>query len=234
MILSIVVPIYNEQLIIKNNIEKIYNYFSDKFDFEIIIVNDGSIDDSLEIIKNMNVKNLNIINNPYNLGKGNALKKGILNSKGEIVLVTDIDLSTSIDQFITLHNKLSEGYDIVIGSRSTKEAKILRRKSIQRIIAGEIFNFCVKNILNLSFNDTQCGFKLFNGLAIRELISHSFINRFCIDVEILFLAKKFNLKVNEIGIKWEHDMISSVRLFRDSINMFIDLLRIKFNNYKLK
>ena len=141
MKLSIVVPLYNEQSIIKKNIEKIYNYFTDKFDFEIIVVNDGSIDNSFEIIKNMNLKNLIKINNPNNLGKGNAIKKGVLNSKGKIVLITDIDLSASIDQFITLYNKHLEGYDIVIGSRSTKDAKILKKQSIQRIFAGQIFNF---------------------------------------------------------------------------------------------
>ena len=233
MKLSIVVPLYNEQSIIKKNIEKIYNYFTDKFDFEIIVVNDGSIDNSFEIIKNMNLKNLIIINNPYNLGKGNAIKKGVLNSKGKIVLITDADLSASIDQFITLYNKHLEGYDIVIGSRSTKDAKILKKQNVQRIVAGKIFNFCVKNILKLDFKDTQCGFKLFNGLALRKLMSHSVINKFCIDVEILFLAKKFNLKVYETGIIWKNDRVSSVCLFRDSINMFIDLLKIKFNNYKL-
>ena len=132
-----------------------------------------------------------------------------------------------------MYDKHLESYDIVIGSRSTKDAKILKKQSAQRIIAGQIFNFCVKNILKLNFKDTQCGFKLFNGLAIRKLMSHSVINRFCVDVEILFLAKKFNLKVYEIGIIWENDKVSSVRLFRDSINMFVDLLRIKFNNYKL-
>ena len=233
MILSIVVPLYNEQLIIKKNIEKIYNYFSNKFEFEIIAVNDGSIDNSLELIKNMNLKNLIIINNPYNLGKGNAIKKGVLNSKGKIVLITDTDLSASIDQFIILYNKHLEGYDIVIGSRNTKDAKILKKQSIQRIIAGKVFSFCIKKILKLDFKDTQCGFKLFNGLAIRKLMSHSVINRSCVDVEILFLAKKFNLKVYEAGIIWKNDTVSSVRLFRDSINMFIDLLKIKFNNYTL-
>ena len=232
MNLSIVVPLYNEQLIIKNNIEKIYNYFSNKFDFEIIVINDGSTDNSQEIISNINIENLIVINNPHNLGKGHAIKKGILNSKGDIVLITDIDLSASIDQFITLYNKMLKGYDMVIGSRSTKDSKILIRQSVQRIIAGKIFNFCVKNILQLDFKDTQCGFKLFNGLIIRKLMLLSIINKFCIDVEILYLAKKFKFKVSEKGIKWKNNNNSSVRLFRDSINMFIDLLRIKFNNYK--
>ena len=204
-----------------------------KFDFKIIIVNDGSNDSSLKIINNIKLKNLIIINNLTNLGKGNAIKKGILNSKGKIVLITDTDLSASVDQFTILYNKYLEGFDIVIGSRSSKDAIILKKQSILRIIAGKIFNFCVKSILKLDFKDTQCGFKLFNGIAIRKLIKYSIINRFCIDVEILYLGKKLDLMIHEIGIQWKDDGISTVRLFRDSINMFFDLLRIKFNNYKL-
>ena len=233
MILSIVVPLYNEELIIKKNLEKIYNYFLDKFIFEIIVVNDGSIDDSLNIVEKMNLKNITIINNQYNCGKGNAIKSGVLISRGDVVLITDADLSASIDQFITLYNKYLEGFDIVIASRSKKDSKVLQRQSIQRVIAGKLFNFFIKNILNLNFKDTQCGFKLFNGIAIRKLIKYSIINRFCIDVEILYLGKKLDLMIHEIGIQWKDDGISTVRLFRDSINMFFDLLRIKFNNYKL-
>ena len=234
MKLSIVIPLYNEQLIIKKNLEKIYNHFSDKLDFEIIVVNDGSIDNSLNIIKNIKFKNINIIDIQNNLGKGNAIKQGILSSHGKIVLITDADLSTSIDQYATLYNKYLEGFDIVIGSRSTEDAKISKKQNILRICAGKIFNLCVKNILKLDFKDTQCGFKLFNGKNIRKVMSQSIIKRFCIDVEILYLAKKFKLKVYEVGINWENNTDSSVHLLRDSINMFIDLLRIKFNNYKIE
>ena len=233
MDLSIVIPIYNEGLIIKKNIEKIHNYFFKKFKFEIIIVNDGSKDNSMKIIKNLNINNINIININRNSGKGNAIKRGILESNGKLVLITDADLSASIDQYDTLYNKYKEGNDIVIGSRSTKNSKIIIKQSVNRIIAGKIFNLLVKNILNLKFEDTQCGFKLFNGLAIRKLISHSIINRFCIDVEILFLAKKKNHKIYEVGINWKNDKLSSVNLFKDSIIMFFDLLRIKFKKYKL-
>ena len=150
-----------------------------------------------------------------------------------MVLITDADLSASIDQFITLYNKYFKEFHIVIGSRSTINSKILKRQSIPRIIAGKIFNLCIKNILRLNFKDTQCGFKLFSGSAIRKIMEHSIVNGFCIDVEILYLAKKLNFKVNETGIKWANDKTSSVNLFKDSINMFIDLLRIKFNNYKI-
>ena len=104
MDLSIVIPIYNEELIIKKNIEKIHNYFFKKFKFEIIIVNDGSKDNSMKIIKNLNINNINIININRNSGKGNAIKRGILESNGKLVLITDADLSASIDQYDTLYN----------------------------------------------------------------------------------------------------------------------------------
>ena len=232
MKLSIVIPLYNERQIIKININKIYNYFINKFNFEILVVNDGSNDDSMEILKNIKIKNLKIINIKKNLGKGNAIKNGVLNSKGDIVLITDADLSAPINQFDNLYQHYLKGYDIVIGSRSVKNSIITKRQNLIRVLAGKIFNYCVKYILGLNFQDTQCGFKLFHGNHIRELIKHTIIKGFSIDVEILFLAKKIKLIIKETGVEWANDKISSVNIFRDSIRMFIDLINIKFNNYK--
>ena len=231
MFLSIIIPTFNESKVIEKNLNKIISYFSEKIDFEIIVVDDGSTDNTLEIISKLNKKKLIVLNNTSNLGKGAALKIGIEKSKGDLILITDADLSTSIDQFEKLNNKFREGYDIVIGSRSTKDAKVLIKQGYLRIAAGKTFNLLIKLILQINFKDTQCGFKLINGMKGREIIKHSIIKKFCIDVEILYLAKKFDLKTYEIGINWINNKDSSVNLIKDSFNMFSDLIKIKINNY---
>lgn len=231
MFLSIIIPTFNESKVIEKNLNKIINYFNDKIDFEIIVVDDGSTDNTLEIINKLNTKKLIVLNNTSNLGKGSALKIGIEKSKGDLILITDADLSTSIDQFEKLNKKFKEGYDFVIGSRSTNDAKVLIKQGYVRIAAGKTFNLLIKLILKIDFKDTQCGFKLINGLKGRKIIEHSIINKFCIDVEILYLAKKFDLKIYEIGINWINNKDSSVNLIKDSFNMFLDLIKIRFNNY---
>ena len=102
--------------------------------------------------KKWNLKNITIINNQYNCGKGNAIKSGVLISRGDVVLITDADLSASIDQFTTLYNKYLDGFDIVIASRSKKDSKVLQRQSIQRVIAGKLFNFFIKNNREILIN----------------------------------------------------------------------------------
>ena len=234
MFLSIIIPTYNDDKIIKKNLELISNFFKDKFSFEIIVVNDGSNDETYSILYKLNINNLNIYNNSKNKGKGAAIKKGIEKSKGKIVLVTDADLSAPINQFEKLYNELIKGNEFVIGSRSTKDAKIIITQPPIRIIIGKVYNLLVKFILSLNFKDTQCGFKLFDGRKIRNIVSFCKRDNFSIDAEILFLANRFNLKVCEKGIEWKNNNFSKVSLINDPIIMFIDLFRIRFGNYDIK
>jgi len=228
MYLSIIVPIYNEKNILIKNINEIYNYFNNKFEFEIIIVNDGSKDGSDKILSKLKINNLTIISNKVNKGKGYSILKGITESKGELILFTDADLSTPINEFNKLMTKYKKGYDLVIGSRSKNNSNVKIRQSLLRIIMGKIFNFFIKFFLGLQYQDTQCGFKLFNAKKIKLISKMCKVNRFCIDVEILFLAKKLNYNVFEQGVIWINDTSSSVNVFFDSLNMFVDLIKIRF------
>jgi len=231
MFLSIIIPIYNEENILKKNIKEVCEFFFNKFIFEIIIVNDGSTDNSFEILDNLDIPNLNIINNDSNLGKGASIKKGILSSRGEIILITDADLSTPIQYFNDLYAKYKQGYNIVIGSRSTNDSKILIKQNLLRIFAGKIFNFLTCTILNLKFKDTQCGFKLFEQQKINTIMQMCIINRFAFDVEILFLAKKLGYRTYEKGVLWSNNKNSSVSILSDSLNMFFDVIKIRFTKY---
>ena len=234
MLLSIVIPAYNEGNIIKKNLELINKYFKNKFSFEIIVINDGSDDDTNSILQQLKINNLNVYNNLNNRGKGASIRKGIKKSIGKIVLVMDADLSAPINQFEKLYDELNKGYEIVIGSRSTSDAKVIVIQPFKRVITGKVYNILVKFILDLNFRDTQCGFKLFNGKKIRNIINICKINNFSIDVEILFLAKSYNLKVLEKGIVWKNNTFSKVSLIKDPLIMLIDLFRIRFGIYSIK
>ena len=231
MHVSIIIPIYNEEKNIKKNIEKIYSFFDNYLDFEIIIVNDGSTDKSLEVLQQINFTNIKIISNQKNIGKGAASRKGVEKSNGEMILITDADLSAPIDEFDKLYDVYRKGYDIVIGSRSAHDADLLIKQTKMRIISGKIYNILACFILNLNFKDTQCGFKLFKSSKIKEIMTYSIINRFSIDTEILFLAKKLKFSIFEKGIIWRDSPNTSVRLVNDSINMFCDLLIIRTKKY---
>lgn len=232
MHISIVVPTYNESVIIQENIRKIHNFFINKFKFEIIVVDDCSTDNTLANLKLIKLENFKIISNDANRGKGFSINKGILNSKGNIILITDADLSANIEEFNKLFSLFNKGYSIVIGSRSKKNSKIDIKQNYTRIILGKIFNILVRLIFRLNYSDTQCGFKLYDAKIIKSIVKQCKVDRFCTDVEILYLAKLKNISVIEEGINWNDNKKSSVKLYRDPINMFYDLFRIRFTKYK--
>lgn len=232
MFISAIIPVYNENKIIKKNIIEIYKFFSSNYNFEIIVIDDASTDNSLEILKSINIKNLIILENKVNLGKGSSIINGIEKSSGNLILVTDADLSAPISEFNKLFKKQIKGYDIIIGSRNKINSEVTLKQGIIRMIFGKCFNLIVKYLLGLKFSDTQCGFKLFDAEKIKKIVSNCYVKRFCIDVEILYLAKIYNFKVYEQGIIWNNNKDTSVRIIRDSINMFFDILKIRFRKYK--
>ena len=232
MHISVIIPIYNEGNIIQENLIKIYNFFDNKFKFEIIVVDDCSTDNSLIKLHSMNLENLKIISNKKNEGKGYSINKGIMNSKGNMILTTDADLSAEIEEFNKLFVFFKKGYSIVIGSRNKKNSIINIKQSFYRVFQGKIFNLLVRLLFGLNYKDTQCGFKLYDSNKIKSIIKLCKVNRFCADVEILYLAKLNKISVIEEGIVWNDNVSSSVKLLSDTINMFFDLFKIKFTKYK--
>ena len=228
MYLSVLIPFFNEDDIIEKNILQIINYLKPKFKFEIIIINDSGKNNL--IIENLINKfdTISLINNHKNYGKGYSLRKGISLSSGELVSITDADLATPIDELDKLHTAYKKDNHIVIGSRSCFDSEILTKQPIYRIIVGRIYNILIKVILGLHFKDTQCGFKLFNGNVLREIITLTTSNRFGLDIELIYFAIKRNYKIYEVGVKWKDQKKTSVSLINDSLRMFIEILRLKF------
>lgn len=236
---SIIIPVFNEAQRIKDTLEVIIKYLNKKStEYELIIVDDGSTDETTKVIEEFfflqypQIK-YKLFKNYKNLGKGAAVRKGVLSACGELVYFTDADLSTPIEEmfkFVDIIKK--EGYDIVIGSRGLKESKILVHQPFYRETMGKIFNKIVKILLMNDFNDTQCGAKMFKNEVAKKVFSLSTINNFAFDVEILYIAKKLGYKIKEMPVVWKNFKGSKVKLLTDSIKMLLSLFKIKFNKYK--
>jgi len=161
------------------------------------------------------------------MGKGAAVKTGILNAKGELILFTDADLSTPIEEFEKLKKEIENGYDIAIGSRGLKDSKIVIPQPFYRRMVGRIFPLLVRLLVINDFKDTQCGFKLFKKETGKKIFSQLKTDGFAFDVEVLARGKKENFKIAEVGVVWYNSPCSSVKIFRDSFRMFISLLKIR-------
>ncbi|MBI4707933.1 MAG: glycosyltransferase family 2 protein [Candidatus Omnitrophica bacterium] len=229
--MSIIIPAYNEEKRLAVTLDKIRGYLENKnFDFEVIVVDDGSKDRTVAVsVKSLLFKegNLKVLRNAENRGKGFSVRQGILNSKGEFVLFSDADLSTPIQELDKLYEYIKSGFDFVIGSRSLGDSDVQVRQPWVRERMGKVFNYFVKLLLVSGFSDTQCGFKLLRREVAYKIASLSKIDGFCFDVEMLYLARKLNYKVKEVGVIWLNSVQSKVRVLGSSFDMFKDLLRIK-------
>ena len=231
--LSVVIPAYNESQRIKNTIDAVLKYLENwKIKFEIIVVDDGSIDNTADIVKNIKDKRVRIVKNGKNYGKGYSVRNGVLNSKYEYVLFSDADLSTPIDMIDKFEKYLD--YDIIIGSRALSESDIKIKQPFYREFMGKTFNKFVRLFTVRGIKDTQCGFKLFKRNIAKKIFERATLNGFGFDVEILYIAKLNGIKIAEVPVVWKNSRISKVRPIKDSVNMFKDLFVIRINKAKGK
>jgi dolichyl-phosphate beta-glucosyltransferase len=232
MYLSVIIPAYNEQDRLPKTLKEIDKYLkSQKYDYEIIVVNDGSKDRTAEVVREaMNeIKNMKLIDNKQNRGKGFVTRQGMLEAEGEYRLFTDADNSTPIEQIENLLPFFKDGYDIVIGSRDIKGAKIENPQPLYRRILGELFGIITSIIVGLwGIKDTQCGFKVLSKKAVMDILPRCRIDRFAFDPEILKIGKNLGYKIKEVPIVWINDPNSKVK-FKSMIKMGIDLLKIRWN-----
>jgi len=234
-LLTIIIPAFNEANRIINSLLKIENYMEKMlFNWEVLIINDGSTDNTKNILDEWIKNRANFkVKTITHQGKGGAIKYGILNSHGKYQFMCDADLSMPIEKLSEFLTKMKEGYQIVIGSRQKTGARRFNESNM-RHISGRIFNFLIKSILVKQIEDTQCGFKCFNTTIAKKLFKLQQINGFAFDVEILFIAQKNNIEIFELPIDWHHNDKSKVRIFLDPILMSRDIFFILINNIRKK
>ncbi len=227
--LSVVIPTYNEERRIEPTIRIVHDYLAQiAAPFEVVVSDDGSVDCTSHIASRLAREGLcvRLILAEKHRGKGAAVRRGVLASRGDLVLITDADLSTPMSQLPKLLRHVRLGADIAIGSRALRDSNLIVRQPMHREWSGRAFNLLVRAILLPDFRDTQCGFKLMRGAVARELLARATVDGFAYDVEVLALAVRMGMKVVEVPVAWVHDSESKVSLGRDAMSMLFELIGI--------
>jgi dolichyl-phosphate beta-glucosyltransferase len=236
--LSLIIPSYNEAGRIGPSLKKAFEYLSGvDYDAEIIVVDDGSTDSTIASVQqafdakpaNLTRVMTRILPLGKNLGKGAAVRKGMLEARGKIRIFTDADFSTPIKEIEKIIPLISSGeYDVVIGSRAVEGRKLVKKhQPWYREAMGRFYNLLVHAFVFGGIKDTQCGFKGFSEHAAAMLFAKQKVMGFSFDVEILYLARRYGYRIREIAIEWYNDERSTVGALSDSARMFTELLRIR-------
>lgn len=229
--LSILIPAYNEEKIIKGSLEKIINFLSGKkYDWEIVVVNDGSKDKMSDEVKKISKENVILVSYKDNRGKGGALKEGVNHCQGKYIIFTDADLSVPIETIDKFLQEMERDTDMVVGSRRVRGSKILVHQPFIRESLGRVFTLITKVFLNINLSDFTCGFKGFTNKVGKKIFGKSLIKRWAYDAEIVFLANKFKFKITEIPVSWVDRPNSRVRVGKAVVTSLADLFRIRFYN----
>lgn len=232
MLLSVVIPAYNEERRIPATLQSLKEYFKDKdYEYEILVVIDGAKDNTAQVVKDANIPNLRLIDNKKNCGKGYVVKQGMLKAKGKYRLFMDADNATTIDHVEKLLPYFDEGYDVVIASVGVKGAKIVNNEKLYKRIFGLGSNLIIQLVLVPGIKDTQRGFKMFSAKAAEDIFKRLTVDRWGFDFEALAVARKLGYKIKEVPIRWKNDPESLVKLSA-YVKTFTELLKVRINLWK--
>jgi len=233
--LSIVIPAYNESARIDGTLSRVLWCVEERgWDAEVLVVDDGSSDDTPAIVQKWmrRYPRLHMVRNPGNRGKGYSVRNGLLQAAGEIVMFTDADLSSPIEEAELLIAAIDEGADVAIGSRWLDRQKQTIHQPLYRRFFGRCFNKVTRWVMGLPFKDTQCGFKAFKRDAAQTIFRLQTIERWGFDPEILFIARKLKYGVVEVPVTWGHDARSRMSYLKDGMKMLEDMARIRSNSLR--
>ena len=229
--LSVVIPAYNEASRIEHTLDETMRFLERRpASFELVIADDGSRDQTVAIVQRYIAAHgdarVRLVALPENRGKGAALRAGVAASRGQRVLLMDADLATPIEELDVLERALDQGFKVAAGSRAVASSDVVRPQSLLRVMLGRAGNLWIRSLAVPGVNDTQCGFKLFDGDVARELFARAREDRFGIDIEVLCLARRrLGLPIAEVGVRWEHQAGSKVR-WNDYVDVFVKVPRI--------
>ncbi len=234
-LVSVIIPSYKEGERIGTTLLEVGKYFKQKdMSYEILVVVDGSPDNTAEVARNyaLQMDNIRVIDNPENHGKGYVVRQGLLEATGKYRLFMDADGSTSITHLESFFPALEEGNDVVIGSRDIEGSFIQVHQPRYREIMGDMGNWAIRIVLGLwSYKDTQCGFKVLTAEAAEQVASRMVVDRFGFDYELIILAHKLGFKVKQLPVRWMNEEGSTVGgLFGPNgfIQVLIDLFKTKW------
>jgi len=232
--LSVVLPAYNEEKNISDTLLDIDHYLSKQdYTYEIVVVNDGSKDKTAQIVEKFTdlIKNLRLIDNQENHGKGWVVRQGMLEAKGEIRLFMDTDNATTVNHFEKMIPLFEQGHDIVIGSRDKKDAPGAKQavpQPFHKRLVGNMGNLIIQLLAVPGIWDTQCGFKALTDKAAKDVFGRCRIDRWSFDVEVLAVAKMLNYKIGIIPVYWINNPDSRVS-WKSYFRTFYEVFKIRWN-----
>lgn len=235
--LSVVIPLYNEHERFKQGFDHYYTYLkTKKYPWEIILVNDGSSDDTLDLIKRgqKGKPNVSIISYTQNKGKGFAIHQGVKKAEGDYILFTDIDHSVPIETIESFFEFFKKGNDVVIGSRRVKGSVIEVHQKPLREFLGKGFTTIVNFAIYPKIADATCGFKMFNRTSAQRIFTKITIFNWAFDAEILYICRENKIKIAQAPVRWKDASGTKVSLKKDIINSLIGVVTIRLNGIKGK
>jgi dolichyl-phosphate beta-glucosyltransferase len=229
---SIIIPAYNEAGRIEPALQSVTDCIRERgWDAELLVVDDGSVDATAAIVERWASSHpeVKLIRNERNRGKGYSVRNGMLRASGDVVMFTDADMSSPIEEAELLFAAVREGADVAIGSRWLTGRRIVHKQPLYRRFFGRCFNALTRSIMRLPFADTQCGFKAFRRDAAHIVFGLQRIERWGFDPEILFIALRRGLRVTEVPVTWGHDERSRMSYLRDGVQMLGELMFVRWS-----
>jgi len=235
--LSVIIPCYNEQKRFRKGLDHYYSYLKrQRYPWELIFVNDGSKDNTYKLMQKTTrgKSKIKVISYSKNHGKGYAVVCGVKAARGQYILFTDLDHSVPINTVGSFFDYFKKGYQVVIGSRRVRGAKILIHQHPLRELLGRGFSLLVRFLIDWQIKDTTCGFKAFSNQAAKKIFEKITIYNWAFDAEILFLCKKFKIKFAQAPVTWSDVRGTKVSLTRDIFSSLIGLIKIRLNDLQGK
>jgi dolichyl-phosphate beta-glucosyltransferase len=240
--LSVVIPANNEARRLGPTLDRVTEYLRARQDreqgpegeHEVLVVDDGSTDDTAARVEAHPDTMVRLVRQPENRGKGAALRRGVAESRGRRVLLCDADLSTPIQDVERLTPHLDDGADVAIGSRAAEGADVQRHQPFYRELMGKTFNRIIRMLGVRGLRDTQCGFKLLDGEVARRLFGELRTEGFAFDVELVWLARRHGLRIDEVGVRWIDSPDTRVHAVYDSARMLRDVLLMRWRHRRTR
>ncbi len=234
--LSVVIPAYNEVQRLTPTLDRISEYLESRdLQYEVLVVDDGSSDGTANLVEKYPTPQVTLLSIGRNLGKGAAVRRGVLESTGKMILITDADLSTPIEEIEKLEPYLSpDQCDLVLGSRAVQGAEIKKHQAFYREFMGRTFNVIIQILGVRGIRDTQCGFKLLRGSVARSIFQRLTTSGFAFDVELVWLAQLEGLGIQEVGVVWINSPVSKVRIWIDPLKMIVEVVLFKWRHRRVR